>query len=101
VSIKVIVPPCFLRFPNSTSFLLRIFEGIQEIHYLWGAPIEAAAILILLGTLVGLYCLPAVGVICMVVPAQYYFGYCIIKNKNINSKNTVERFSIVQVRAEV
>lgn len=36
----------------------KIFEGIQEIHYLWTAPFEAAAIIILLGTLVGIYCLP-------------------------------------------
>lgn len=35
--------------------------GIMEVHYLWGAPIEAAAIMVLLGTLVGIYALPGVG----------------------------------------
>lgn len=36
----------------------KIFEGIQEIHYLWTAPFEAGAIVVLLSTLVGIYCLP-------------------------------------------
>ncbi|GAB4815837.1 hypothetical protein N2152v2_002883 [Parachlorella kessleri] len=74
----------------------KIFEGCQEVHYLWGAPIEAAAILILLATLVGVYCLPGVAVVCLVVPAQYYFGLRIIKNKVKNTPNTNERFSIIQ-----
>lgn len=74
----------------------RIFEGFQEIHYLWGAPIEAAAILILLGTLVGIYCLPAVGIIGIVLPLQYYFGLLIVKNKKKNTANIQERFSIMQ-----
>ena len=57
--------------------LSRIFEGIQEVHYLWGAPIEAAIILILLSTLVGIYCLPAVGVILLVIPAQVGMKGCL------------------------
>lgn len=36
----------------------KIFEGIQEIHYLWTAPFEALAILVLLAALVGVYSLP-------------------------------------------
>jgi len=36
----------------------KIFEGVQEIHYLWTAPFEAAAIIVLLSTLVDLYCFP-------------------------------------------
>jgi hypothetical protein len=113
----------------------KIFEGIQEVHYLWwarllgawgppagwtrrlhgaclepgrlratlplcpplasapsrslppltarpaaplrprrGAPVEAIAILALLGSLVGIYSLPGIFVVCLVVPAQYYFG---------------------------
>jgi hypothetical protein len=61
-----------------------------------GAPIEAIAILGLLGSLVGIYSLPGVFVVCLVVPAQYYFGFRIIKNKVANAHNVNERFSIVQ-----
>jgi ATP-binding cassette subfamily C (CFTR/MRP) protein 1 len=82
--------------PSPPPPFRRIFEGIQEIHYLWGAPIEAAAILILLGFLVGIYALPAVGVIGLIVPSQYYFGFCIINNKNANKANVQARFSIIQ-----
>ncbi|GBF87685.1 hypothetical protein Rsub_00396 [Raphidocelis subcapitata] len=74
----------------------KIFEGMQEIHFLWGAPIEAAAILALLASLVGIYCLPGVGVLCLVVPAQYYFGFRIIRNKMANFPNTSARYSIIQ-----
>jgi hypothetical protein len=35
-----------------------------------GAPIEAGAIMVLLGTLVGRYCLPGVCILLFVVPAQ-------------------------------
>ncbi|KAI8468106.1 MAG: hypothetical protein J3K34DRAFT_479395 [Monoraphidium minutum] len=74
----------------------KIFQGMQEIHFLWGAPIEAIAIMALLATLVGRYCLPGVGILCLVVPAQYYFGYQIIKNKIANFHNTNERYSVIQ-----
>jgi ABC-type multidrug transport system fused ATPase/permease subunit len=74
----------------------KIFEGIQEIHYLWGAPVEAIAILALLASLVGIYSLPGVAVVCLVVPLQYYFGWKIISNKMKNTPNINERFSIVQ-----
>ena len=56
-------------------------------------------IIILLASLVGRYCLPAVGIILIVIPFQYYFGYCIIANKTANSPHMVERFSIIQVRS--
>lgn len=36
---------------------------------------EAIAILALLATLVGIYSLPGIGIVCCVVPLQYYFGY--------------------------
>lgn len=62
-----------------------------------GAPIEAAGILALLATLVGVYSLPGVAIVCLVVPAQYYFGFRIIKNKVANQPNTNERFSVIQV----
>ncbi len=76
----------------------QIFEGIQEIHYLWGAPVEATAIIILLATLVGKYCVPAVIIICAIVPAQYCFGFMIIKNKIKASKFVSERWSVFNVR---
>ena len=65
-----------------------MYDGIQEVHYLWTAPIEAGAILIILAVLVGIYALPGWGVICIVLPMQYVFGWKIIKNKMENSKNT-------------
>lgn len=74
----------------------KIFEGFQEVHYLWGAPIEAALILALLATLVGVYSLPGVAVVCMIVPAQYVFGFMIIKNKIKNNPNVVERYAVIQ-----
>ncbi len=61
-----------------------------------GAPVEALAILGLLGSLVGIYSLPGAFVVCLVVPAQYYFGFRIIKNKVANTHNVNQRFSIVQ-----
>jgi hypothetical protein len=45
----------------------KIFEGIQEIHYLWTAPIEAGAILTILAVLVKVYALPGWGVIFIVL----------------------------------
>lgn len=78
------------------SDINKVFEGIQEVHYLWGAPVEAGAILALLGTLVGVYCIGGVIIVCMVVPLQYYFGYKIIKNKIKNAPNVTERWSIIQ-----
>lgn len=62
----------------------------------WGAPVEAVAIMVLLGSLVGVNCLPGVGAICMIVPLQYYFGWRIIKNKVALSHNVNERFSVIQ-----
>jgi hypothetical protein len=59
---------------------------------------QAVAIMVLLASLVGKYCLPGVGILCLVVPAQYYFGYRIIKNKVANFPNTNARYSIIQVR---
>ena len=35
-------------------------------------------------------------IICVVVPAQYYFGWCIIRNKIANQPNVIERYSVVQ-----
>lgn len=67
-------------------------------HECRGAPVEAAGILALLATLVGIYSLPGVAIVCLVVPAQYYFGFRIIKNKVANQPNTNERFSVIQAR---
>lgn len=78
------------------SDINKVFEGIQEIHYLWGAPIEAAAILALLGSLVGVYCIGGVIVVCLVVPLQYFFGWRIIRNKIKNGPHVTERWSIIQ-----
>jgi hypothetical protein len=78
------------------SDISKIFDGCLEIHYLWTAPIEAGAILTILAVLVRVYALPGWGVICIVMPMQYLFGWMIIKNKIKNSKNTQERGGIIQ-----
>lgn len=78
------------------SDINKIYDGCQEIHYLWTAPIEAGAILIILAILVGVYALPGWGVIMIVLPAQYFFGWKIIQNKVENGKNTQARGGIIQ-----
>jgi hypothetical protein len=78
------------------SDIAKIFEGCQEIHYLWTAPIEAGAILTILAILIRVYALPGWGVVGIVLPCQYLFGWMIIKNKNKNSKNTQARGGIIQ-----
>jgi hypothetical protein len=78
------------------SDISKIFDGCQEIHYLWTAPIEAGAILTILAILVKVYALPGWGVIAIVLPMQYVFGWMIIQNKMKNSKNTQERGGIIQ-----
>ena len=68
----------------------------QEFHYLWTAPLEAAAILALLGYLTGDAMLPGLGVILLVLPLQYFFGYKIIQIKLQNAKYVAQRSSILQ-----
>lgn len=58
---------------------------------------EAAAILALLGSLVGVYCIGGVIIVCCVVPLQYIFGYQIIRNKIKNGPNVTERWAVIQV----
>jgi hypothetical protein len=78
------------------SDISKIFDGCQEIHYLWTAPIEAGAILTILAVLVRVYALPGWGVVFIVLPCQYLFGWMIIKNKIKNAKNTQARGGIIQ-----
>ena len=40
------------------SDISKIFDGCQEIHYLWTCPIEAGAILLILAILIKVYALP-------------------------------------------
>jgi ATP-binding cassette, subfamily C (CFTR/MRP), member 1 len=40
------------------SDVAKVFDGIQDIHYIWTSPFEAAAILLLLWTKVGKWVLP-------------------------------------------
>ncbi len=68
----------------------------QEFHYLWTAPLEAAAILSLLGYLTNDSMLPGLGVILLVLPLQYYFGYKTIKIKLENASNVGKRGAIMQ-----
>jgi hypothetical protein len=51
----------------------------------WTAPLEAAAIIaLLLWRTGGVYGLPALGVVLVVLPLQYYFGYQIAQHKAEN-----------------
>ena len=69
----------------------------QELHYLWTAPLEAGAILGLLAYLTGTAMLPGLGVILLVLPLQYFFGYKIIKIKLAWAKHAAIRSGILQV----
>jgi len=74
----------------------KVYDGMQELHYLWTAPFEALAILALLASLTFEFATPGVGVLCIVLPLQYYFGFLIAKYKKQNSANTNERGSMMQ-----
>ena len=64
---------------------------VQEFHFLWSAPLEAAVLLILLATLVRVWILPAVALVIMILAAQYWFGYHIARNKYKRMRYTDER----------
>ncbi len=49
-----------------SSDIQKIFDGALEFHYLWTAPLEAGAILGLLGYLTGNAMLPGLAVILLV-----------------------------------
>ncbi len=53
------------------SDVTKIFDGIQDIHYLWTAPFEALAILTILVVLVKEWALPGWGVVGIIMPMQY------------------------------
>jgi hypothetical protein len=64
---------------------IKVYEGVQHVHNVWTAPLEAAAIIgLLLWRTGGVYGLPALGVILVVLPLQYFFGYKIAMNKMAN-----------------
>ncbi|GLC60118.1 hypothetical protein PLESTB_001575900 [Pleodorina starrii] len=79
-----------------SSDIQKIYDGALEFHYLWTAPFEAAAILALLGYLTNDSMLPGLGVILLVLPLQYFFGYKIIRIKLANAAHVAERSSILQ-----
>eukprot|EP00798_Chlamydomonas_sp_ICE-L_P021668 gene21668-28685_t len=68
------------------SDLQKVFEGIQEIHYLWTAPVEAMAILIILVCLIEEWALPGWVLV-------WLLDY---RLKNSNVVNTQERNSFFQ-----
>ncbi|KXZ54551.1 hypothetical protein GPECTOR_4g616 [Gonium pectorale] len=79
-----------------SSDIQKIFDGALELHYLWTAPLEAAAILSLLGYLTGASMLPGLGVILLVLPLQYIFGYKIIRIKLEAAQHVAQRSSVLQ-----
>jgi hypothetical protein len=59
---------------------IKMYEGVQHFHNVWTAPLEAATIIgLLLWQTGGVYGLPALGVVLVILPLQYYFGYRIAK----------------------
>jgi ABC-type multidrug transport system fused ATPase/permease subunit len=61
----------------------KVYEGIQHVHNVWTAPVEAATIIaLLLWRTGGAYGLPALGVVLVVLPLQYYLGYRIARYKS-------------------
>ncbi|KAI8465820.1 MAG: putative ABC transporter [Monoraphidium minutum] len=64
---------------------IKVYEGVQHCHNVWTAPLEAATIIgLLLWRTGGAYGLPALGVVVVVLPLQYYFGYRIAAYKMAN-----------------
>ena len=64
---------------------------VQELHFLWSAPVEAAVLLGLLSTLVHVWILPAVALVLAMVSVQYYFGFAIAKAKYKSMTYTNQR----------
>jgi ABC-type multidrug transport system fused ATPase/permease subunit len=69
----------------------RALIVLQEFHFLWAAPFEALTILVLVGTDVGWWMLPAFGLVFFVIFIQYYFGWRIAVNKYKNSEYISQR----------
>ena len=64
---------------------IKVYEGVQHFHNVWTAPLEAATIIgLLLWRTGGAFGLPALGVVLVVLPLQYYFGYRIAAYKMEN-----------------
>ncbi|KAG1674667.1 hypothetical protein FOA52_007191 [Chlamydomonas sp. UWO 241] len=78
------------------SDIVKIFDGVADVHYLWTAPIEAIAILTILTVLVGMWAVPGWALVFVVMSSQYYFGYRIILHKKDNSANIQARSAIFQ-----
>ncbi|KAG1659736.1 hypothetical protein FOA52_006006 [Chlamydomonas sp. UWO 241] len=78
------------------SDIVKIFDGVADIHYLWTAPIEAVAILTILTVLVGKWAIPGWALVAVVMGCQYIFGYRIILHKKANSANIQARSAIFQ-----
>ncbi|GFR49015.1 hypothetical protein Agub_g11036, partial [Astrephomene gubernaculifera] len=79
-----------------SSDIQKIYDGAMELHYLWTAPFEAAAILGLLGYLTNDSMLPGLGVILLVLPLQYFFGWKIIQLKLKGAELVASRSSVIQ-----
>ncbi len=63
----------------------KLYEGVQHLHNVWTAPVEAAVIIgVLMYWTGGVYGVPALGVVLVVLPLQYFFGYKIAMYKMEN-----------------
>jgi ATP-binding cassette, subfamily C (CFTR/MRP), member 1 len=78
------------------SDIHKVYDGIQQIHYLWTAPLEALTILSLLCSLTKQYAIPGFAIVGLIMPLQYYFGYLTTKAKYANAKNAAARVALAQ-----
>lgn len=72
----------------------KVYDGMQELHYIWAAPLEAATILALLASMVKVWALPGVGTVTLILLSQYVFGLKTASNKYkqyklINARNGI------------
>jgi ABC-type multidrug transport system fused ATPase/permease subunit len=73
----------------------RVQDGFLYFHYTWGALPELAAVITFLSLEIGIYVLPAVGIICITLPLQIYIGLLKSKYQHDHEAITDERVSLV------
>jgi hypothetical protein len=73
----------------------RIQDGFLYCHYTWGSIPELAAVITFLSLEIGVYVLPAVGIICLILPLQIYIGILKSRYQEELGVRTDERVSLV------
>ncbi|KAI0229209.1 hypothetical protein L0F63_004556, partial [Massospora cicadina] len=76
----------------------RISEALSNLHFLWSAFVEAGLILILSFVAVGYAALPALAIVMMLLPVQFYLGR---KTSELQVRNTEVTTLRVHLMSEV